>query len=96
VARVRRPDVLVATKAGRRLPAQTVEGLPPGATRAQFALRWILMYEAVTVAIPGCRTPAQAAENFAAAALPALDGATMDACRDVYDQHIRIHVHHRW
>jgi len=26
VARVRRPDVLVATKAGRRLPAQTVEG----------------------------------------------------------------------
>src|SRR5262245_16422765 len=26
VARVRRPDVLVATKTGRRLPAQTVEG----------------------------------------------------------------------
>jgi len=54
------------------------------------------MYEAVTVAIPGCRTPAQAAENFAAAALPAFDTATMDACRDIYDQHIRAHVHHRW
>ena len=44
--------------------------VPAGATLAQFALRWILMYEAVTVAVPGCRTPAQAAENFAAAALP--------------------------
>ena len=70
--------------------------VPAGATLAQFALRWILMYEAVTVAIPGCRTPAQAAENFAAAALPGLDSATMDACRDIYDQHIRAHVHHRW
>ena len=70
--------------------------VPAGATLAQFALRWILMYEAVTVAIPGCRTPAQAAENFAAAALPAFDTATMDACRDIYDQHIRAHVHHRW
>jgi aryl-alcohol dehydrogenase-like predicted oxidoreductase len=70
--------------------------VPAGATLAQFALRWILMYEAVSVAIPGCRTPAQAAENFAAAALPALDTATMDACRDIYDQHIRVHVQHRW
>jgi aryl-alcohol dehydrogenase-like predicted oxidoreductase len=70
--------------------------VPAGATLAQFALRWILMYEAVTVAIPGCRTPAQAAENFAAADLPALDTATMDACRDIYDEHICVHVHHRW
>ena len=70
--------------------------MPAGTTLAQFALRWILMYEAVTVAIPGCRTPAQAAENFAAAALPPLDAATMDVCREIYDQHIRAHVHHRW
>jgi aryl-alcohol dehydrogenase-like predicted oxidoreductase len=70
--------------------------VPDGATLTQFALRWILMYEAVTVAIPGCRTPAQAAENLAAAALSPLATATMSACRDIYEQHIRAHVHHRW
>jgi len=70
--------------------------VPPGATLAQLALRWILMHDAVTVAIPGCRTAGQAAENFAAAALPPLDAGTMDACRTIYDWHIRAHVHHRW
>jgi aryl-alcohol dehydrogenase-like predicted oxidoreductase len=70
--------------------------VPPGATLAQLALRWILMYDAVTVAIPGCRTPAQAGENLAAAALPPLTPATMSACREIYDRCIRRHVHHRW
>ena len=70
--------------------------VPSGATLAQLALRWILMHDAVTLAIPGCRTPAQAAENFAATALPPLDAGTMDACREIYDRHVRVHVHHRW
>lgn len=86
----------VPIEAAMRAVAALRPLVPPDATLAQFALRWILMYEAVTVVIPGCRTPAQAAENFAAAALPALDSATIDACRDIYDQHIRVHVHHRW
>ena len=41
--------------------------VPPGATLAQFALRWILMWNAVTCAIPGARTPEQARANAAAA-----------------------------
>ena len=53
------------------------------------------MYEAVTIAIPGCRTGAGGGE-LRSGCLPALDTATMDACRDIYDQHIRVHVHHRW
>ena len=44
--------------------------VPAGATLAQFALRWILMFDAVTCAIPGARTAAQARENAAAADLP--------------------------
>ena len=80
---------VLAVEALRRL-------VPPGATLAQLALRWILMHDAVTVAIPGCRTAGQAAENFAAAALPPLDAGTMDTCRTTYDRYIRAHAHHRW
>jgi aryl-alcohol dehydrogenase-like predicted oxidoreductase len=70
--------------------------VPPGATLAQLALRWILMFEGVTCAIPGARTPAQARDNAAAAGLPALDGDTMARVRAVYDELVRRHVHHAW
>ncbi|MEI7769419.1 MAG: aldo/keto reductase [Chloroflexales bacterium] len=33
--------------------------VPPGATLAQLALRWITMFDAVTCAIPGGKNPAQ-------------------------------------
>jgi aryl-alcohol dehydrogenase-like predicted oxidoreductase len=69
---------------------------PPGITLAQFALRWILMFDAVTCAIPGAKRPAQAEENCAAAELPPLDDATMAAVQRVYDQHARPQVHFRW
>lgn len=79
---------------------QAVEELrplvPQGATMAQFALRWILMEEAVTVVIPGARTPAQATANAGADALAPLPAATMEACRDVYARLIAPHVHQRW
>jgi aryl-alcohol dehydrogenase-like predicted oxidoreductase len=63
---------------------------------AQFALRWILMSEAVTVAIPGARNAEQARSNAAAAALPALDAALMAELAAIYDQDIRQYVHQRW
>jgi aryl-alcohol dehydrogenase-like predicted oxidoreductase len=65
-------------------------------TLAQLALRWTLMFDAVTCAIPGARTPGQARANAAAADLPALDRKTMDAVRGVYDRLIRAHVHGQW
>ena len=70
--------------------------VPPGWTFAQFALRWILMFDAVTCAIPGARTPEQAAGNAAAGSLPPLDEATLAAVRRVYDERIRELVHPRW
>lgn len=70
--------------------------VPEGATLAQLALRWILMDEAVSVVIPGARNPQQALANLAAADLPALPAATMDAVARIYDQDIRPHVHQRW
>jgi aryl-alcohol dehydrogenase-like predicted oxidoreductase len=79
---------------------QAVEELralvPPGATMAQFALRWILMNEAVSCAIPGAKTPAQAEDNVRAADLPPLSGETMAKVKDIYDRRIRELVHHYW
>jgi aryl-alcohol dehydrogenase-like predicted oxidoreductase len=63
---------------------------------AQFALRWILMFDAVTCAIPGAKRAAQVEENVRAADLPPLAGATMDEVRQTYKRMIRDQVHHYW
>jgi aryl-alcohol dehydrogenase-like predicted oxidoreductase len=70
--------------------------VPPGATLAQFALSWILAHPAVTTVIPGCRTPAQVDENLAAEDLPPPGPAAMARAREIYDRHVRPHVHARW
>jgi aryl-alcohol dehydrogenase-like predicted oxidoreductase len=79
---------------------QAVEALrplvPDDMTMAQFALRWILMSDAVTCTIPGAKRPAQVEENVRAADLPPLPEATMAKVREVYDRFIREQVHHYW
>jgi len=69
---------------------------PPGMSLTQFALRWILMFDAVTCAIPGAKRPAQAEENFAAADLPPLSDEVMKASRIIYEKYIQGLVHHYW
>ena len=69
---------------------------PRGATLSRFALRWILMFDAVTCAIPGAKRPAQAEENILASDLPPLSQATMTKVRAIYDRYIRDDVHQRW
>ena len=82
------------------LGLQAVETLrtfvPQHQTMAQLALRWILMSPAVTCAIPGAKRPAQVEENIMAGGLPPLPDTTMNRIRELYDQHIREHVHHFW
>ncbi len=82
------------------LGLQTVDELrvlvPSGWTMSQFALRWILMFDAVTCAIPGAKRPAQVQENCAAADLPPLGDETMRQAKAIYDRRIRAHVHHYW
>lgn len=70
--------------------------VPPGATMAQLALRWILMFDAVTCAIPGAKNEQQSRDNVGAASLPPLDERTMGSVRAVYDEYIRAHVHGSW
>jgi aryl-alcohol dehydrogenase-like predicted oxidoreductase len=69
---------------------------PAGMTMAQFALRWILMFDAVACAIPGAKRPAQVEENVAAADAAALPEETMRAVRALYEERIRPLVHHYW
>jgi aryl-alcohol dehydrogenase-like predicted oxidoreductase len=69
---------------------------PSGMTMAQFALRWILAFPAVTCAIPGAKRPSQVEENAAAADLPALSPQVMSQIQHLYDGQIRPLVHHYW
>ena len=70
--------------------------VPADATMAQMALRWILMNQAVTAAIPGARTPEQARSNAAAADLAPLSAATMAQITRLYEERVKPQVHQRW
>ena len=70
--------------------------VPSGATLAQFALRWILEFPAVTCAIPGAKRPAQVTDNIAASGLPPLSKALLKRISKIYDGQIKPFVHHYW
>jgi aryl-alcohol dehydrogenase-like predicted oxidoreductase len=70
--------------------------LPKGMSLAQFALRWILMFDAVTCAIPGAKNPSQAEQNCLAADLPPIPEKTMARVRDLYQRRIQPLVHQYW
>jgi aryl-alcohol dehydrogenase-like predicted oxidoreductase len=70
--------------------------VPANMTVAEMALRWILMFDAVTCAVPGAKRPSQAEDNIRAADLPPLSDSTMEQIRAVYDRHFRAAVQHLW
>lgn len=63
---------------------------------AAVALRYILMYDAVSAVIPGASSPEQIERNTVASDLPALTAAQMAIVQDVYNQHIKKPVHYLW
>jgi aryl-alcohol dehydrogenase-like predicted oxidoreductase len=70
--------------------------VPPGISMSQFALRWILMFDAVTCAIPGGKRPDQVAENCRSSDLPPLTDEAMAQVRRIYNEKILRFVHRRW
>jgi len=70
--------------------------VPTGWTLAELALRWILMFEAITCAIPGAKRPAQVEENCCAADLPVIPESIMQQIGDIYTKYIREKVHQYW
>jgi len=79
---------------------QAVEELkrikPKDFTMAQFALKWILMHDAVSCTIPGAKRPSQVEDNCRASELPDLAGQVLDGVREIYDKYVKDDVHHRW
>ena len=70
--------------------------MPAGMTMAQFALRWILMFDAVSCAIPGAKVTAQAEDNAHASDFPSLSDDTMRAIGEIYQRRIQPLVHQYW
>jgi aryl-alcohol dehydrogenase-like predicted oxidoreductase len=70
--------------------------VPPGATLAQLALRWILTFDGVSTVIPGAKTPEQARANAAAADLPAPPPESMERIAEIYRERVASLVHQRW
>ena len=69
---------------------------PEDSTMAQFALRWILMSDAVSTAIPGAKNPEQAIANAEVSDLRPIDGDAMGNVAEVYERSIKPFVHARW
>ncbi len=61
-----------------------------------YALRWILMHDAVSVVIPGASKVEQVYSNVNAAKAPALTDEQMAGVKDIYDKYIRKSVHSNW
>jgi len=70
--------------------------VPSGATMAQLALRWILMFDAVSCAIPGAKRPSQVEDNIHTADLAPLSQETVQQIEHIYTEIIQPQVHHRW
>ena len=68
---------------------------PMNISLAQSALRRILMFDAVSCAIPGAKNTGQATQTAAASDLAPLSADTMARIRTPYDERIRDRVHQR-
>ena len=83
-----------------KIGLETVEELrrlvPAGVSMSEFALRWILMFDAVTCAIPGGKRPEQVSDNCRASDLPLLSDETMTDVRAMYNRKILPLVRNHW
>ena len=63
---------------------------------APIALRWILMFDAVSTVIPGASRAEQVRQNTQAAELPPLTEQEMNEVEYIYNKYIKSSVHHLW
>ena len=61
-----------------------------------FALRWILMFDAVSTIIPGASRPEQVIDNVHASMLPPLTQKQMEEVENIYNTYIKNPVHYLW
>lgn len=63
---------------------------------AQFALRWILMFDGVSCVIPGASKEEQVIGNAAASEMPPLTSDQMIKVREIYEKYVKNEVHQLW
>ncbi len=83
-------------RTGLKAVEELKEIVPEGMSLVQMALRWILMFDAVTCTIPGAKRISQVEENMAAADLPELSDDVMRKVDEIYQRDIRNLVHQLW
>jgi aryl-alcohol dehydrogenase-like predicted oxidoreductase len=66
--------------------------VPAGQTMAEWALRWCLDFEAVSVVIPGAKNPEQARANIRAGTLPPLGATQHVQLAAFYERHVAAHI----
>lgn len=75
---------------------QQLEQAFPDIPLSHLALRWILMFDAVSCIIPGASTPEQVLSNTQALQVPPLSSEDMKKIESIYDKYIKASVHHLW
>ena len=70
--------------------------VPKGMDLTQMALKWILMFDAVTCAIPGAKRVEQVEDNVKAGSLSPLQPTTMARIQAVYDQWVKPQIHDKY
>lgn len=69
---------------------------PNNISLVQFALKWILMSEAVTCAIPGAKNITHVEQNTSASDLSDLSPEVMKKVSLIYKKYVKGSVHHQW
>jgi aryl-alcohol dehydrogenase-like predicted oxidoreductase len=63
---------------------------------APYALRWILMFDAVSCTIPGASNENHIVANAEASELPPITNEQMEQIENIYEKYIKDSVHHLW
>jgi aryl-alcohol dehydrogenase-like predicted oxidoreductase len=66
--------------------------VPSGMSMSQFALRWILDFDAVSVIIPGATKHQQVVSNVAASEIDPLPTELHQKLKEIYDKEIKAHI----
>ncbi len=66
--------------------------VPAGQSMSEFAIRWCLDFDAVSVVIPGARNPEQVRANAKPASQPALTVALHERLKEFYQKNVTKHI----
>lgn len=75
---------------------EELKALFPNESLPMVALRWILMFDAVSTIIPGASRPEQIIDNAKASQMPPLTEHQMKQVEAIYNKYIKHQVHTRW